>query len=62
MNNINVIFEKLETSSIMYTSQDAMYSHRLYLNIEESKESGKKLKQTASYHKDLLIDCFREML
>lgn len=61
MNNINIIFEKLETSSAMCTCQDAMYLHRLYLNIEHNieiffKESGRKLNQTASYHKDLLVD------
>jgi len=64
MNKINTIFEKLETSSVTCTCQDAMYLHRLYLNIERSieiyfKESGKKLQQTASYHRDLLIDYFK---
>lgn len=65
MNNINTIFIKLETAQEQNCiCQDAMYLHRLYLNIEQRietyfKESGKKLKQTASYHKDLLIDYFK---
>jgi len=65
MNNINTIFTKLETSSIC-TCQDAMYLHRLYLNIElyvekYFKDIGRKLEQTSSYHKDLLESYFKSI-
>lgn len=31
MNKINIIFEKLETTSSICTCQDAMYLHKNYL-------------------------------
>jgi len=66
MSSINTIFNKLESSSEICTCQDAMYLHRLYLNIEHSieiyfKQAGKIITKSASYHKDLLIDYFKEL-
>lgn len=63
MNNINTIFEKLETSSTICTCQEAMYLHRLYLSIEQSIENyfktiGKNISNSSSYHKDLLKNYF----
>lgn len=63
MNNINIIFEKIESTQTSCTCQSAMYLHRLYLNIEQNieiyfKSIGKKMSNSASYHKDLMESYF----
>jgi len=64
MNNINQIFTKLEATTQICVCQEAMYLHRLYLNIElyierYFKTIGKKVSNSASYHKDLLTQYFK---
>ena len=64
MNKINTILIRLESTQKVCACQDAMYLHRLYLNIERFIESyfksiGKKISNSASYHKDLLTDYFK---
>jgi len=63
MNKITQIINKLETTQAC-TCQEAMYLHRLYLNIElyierYFKTIGKKIIDSASYHKDLLTQYFK---
>ena len=66
MSKINQIFIKLESTPDICTCQDAMYLHRLYLNIEQLIENhfrsiGKKIINSPSYHKDLLADYFKSL-
>ena len=63
MNKITQIIDKLETTQTC-TCQEAMYLHRLYLTIElyiekYFKTIGKKVIDSASYHKDLLTQYFK---